>query len=124
MRQEPPAARRRRLLLVEDDRTTYTALQAIFQRRGWEVVVATSMAEAMRALEEGLPDAIVLDLMLPDGSGEAVLERVRQLNLPTRVVVTTGCYDPATLNAVEAMRPAALLHKPIDLGELCRSLGA
>jgi len=109
------------LLIVEDDRATYTALRSLFVRRGWEVGVATNLAEALDALSNR-PSAVILDLMLPDVDGVALLERMRQMGLGSHVVVTTGLNDPVRLNAVKGFSPALLMHKPIDLLALYRSL--
>ena len=66
-----------RLLLVEDDRATYAALRGILTQRGWEVVIATTVAEALEAIKSEL-DAIILDLILPDGEGEVLLRQLRE----------------------------------------------
>src|SRR5687767_9215482 len=74
----PRPSPRPRLLLVEDDRVTYTALRSLFSRRGWDVTIAATISQALSALAGGLaPDAVVLDLMLPDGQGEEVLRHIR-----------------------------------------------
>ena len=46
------------MLLVEDDRATYCALKGILTLRGWEVIVATTIAEARLALDSHL-DAVI-----------------------------------------------------------------
>jgi len=109
------------LLVVEDDRTTSSALLAIFHRRGWEVLAAGSLAEAMPLLASS-PDYLILDLMLPDGDGMLVLERIRADSLSIRVVVTTGSSDQR-LDAIARLRPDAFLRKPVCLPELLRGLG-
>ena len=75
-------------------------------------------------LLNGPVDAVVLDLMLPDGDGIVVLEKIRAANADCRVVVTTGMSDPERLKKVRALRPEAILMKPIDLRELVRFLEA
>src|SRR4051812_484712 len=67
---------RPRLLVVEDDPTTSLALKVLFTRRGWEVAVASSVAEGL-VLVDQLPACIILDVMLPDGDGTAILRKVR-----------------------------------------------
>jgi CheY-like chemotaxis protein len=117
----PAPAPRPRLLLVEDDRVTYSALRTLFERRGWEVSVATTVSEALGALGtrgQGAPDAVVLDLMLPDGQGEEVLRHIRACRIDARVVVTTGLNDTLRLEQLRAMQPAGVLQKPIDLTQL------
>src|SRR4051794_41767250 len=58
---------RPRLLLLEDDRATYTALRGILTLRGWDVILATTVAGARDAREEPL-DAAVVELMPPGGA--------------------------------------------------------
>lgn len=79
--------------------------------------VAATLAEAWPLLEQK-PDVVVLDLMLPDGDGIEVLNRVRGGNLPVRIVVTTGSDDPDRLQTVRSLKPDLFLTKPINLQEL------
>lgn len=109
-----------RVLIVEDHEGTRKALRGIFLRRGYCVDTATTVAEALERLDPA-PSCIVLDLMLPDGKGETILEKVRQENLPSRVAVCTGSLDSSRLAAVQRLKPQALLHKPVDFNELCRA---
>jgi DNA-binding response OmpR family regulator len=113
------ALQSRVLMIVEDDPSSRTSLASIFSRRGWAICTARTVAEAMAFLDHGLvPDCLVLDLVLPDGSGAEILRRVRGEGHATRVAVCTGTHDQATLNSVRSMNPNALLVKPIDLAEL------
>ena len=98
------------------------ALRGILKLRGCDVVVATTVAEALDALTHGL-DAMILDLALPDGDGEVVLERLRGAGGTQPVAVTTGVSDAGRIAAVERLRPTALLRKPITLAELLKVIG-
>jgi two-component system response regulator QseB len=109
------------VLLVEDDPATCVALKMLLGRRGYEVAVATSAAAGCVALD-AKPSCVILDLMLPDGSGTKVLRQIRNANLPIRVLVTTGLNDPEELAAVTSLGPDAILRKPIDLAELLAKL--
>ena len=122
--QSPAGKGKPQLLLVEDDRSTASALRALLTHQGWEVELAVTLRAALAYLDRWVPDAVVLDLMLPDGDGCEVLKRVRQQAPQTRVVVTTGCWDQDRLERVTRLNPAALLHKPIDLKLLCTKLRA
>lgn len=82
-------------------------------------MVAT-VADANAYLDAHRPSAVILDLMLPDGEGSAVLERVRAANMDVRVTVTTASADPDRLKRVRALGPDSLLRKPLDLAELLR----
>jgi DNA-binding NarL/FixJ family response regulator len=117
-------ARRHRMLLVEDHQPTRINLRRILSARGWEVLEAATIAEGVAQLDPA-PDCIVLDLVLPDGKGEAILRKIRVEQLQvcdqTRVVVNTGLDDPARLSEVSYLRPNAVLQKPVDPERLCRA---
>ena len=107
------------MLIVEDDESTRRALRRIFNRMGWSVRSADGVEDALWLLEsETKLDAMLLDLMLHDGRGETVLERVRELGLETRVVVCTGVISMSRLQALQEFRPTAILTKSMKLGEL------
>ena len=91
----------------------------IFTRKGWGVSSATTVVGGL-ALLDPPPDCVILDLMLPDGGGEAILRRIRDEKFKTRVAVCTGMIDPARLAEVEGLGPEALMRKPISLIEICR----
>ena len=112
-----------RVLIVEDHEPTRNLLGMIFRRKGWATVAAGTLAEGLDCLaREPRPDCVLLDLDLPDGRGEAVLERVRRDRLPIRVAVCTGSGDDQRWRAVERYRPDAVMQKPVDLTEVCSAL--
>jgi DNA-binding response OmpR family regulator len=71
------AQRTRSLLLVEDDEPTATFLADNLAADGFDVTVAPGVAEGWRALEVRRLEVVLLDLALADGSGLALLDRVR-----------------------------------------------
>jgi DNA-binding response OmpR family regulator len=70
-------ADRKTLLVVEDDERTCSFLLDNLAADGYRVAGATGAGEALRAIEVRRPDLVLLDLMLEDGSGLDVLDRVR-----------------------------------------------
>src|SRR5690242_2597654 len=104
----PPSPKR--VLIVEDNQVARRALSALVRQLGWQVTAAATLREAMARLDER-PDCVLLDLMLPDGSGADVLRRVRAEQLPVRVAVTTGTSDEHILNEVEHLRPDSVHRK-------------
>ncbi len=110
------------MLLVEDDPATAGALHSILSRKGWVVTVAGTLAEALVQIRQPPPDWVVLDLMLPDGDGLALLRKIRSDRLDVRVAVTTGSADGSQLDAVLELGPELFLTKPIDLLDLLNGL--
>jgi CheY-like chemotaxis protein len=111
----------RRVLLVEDDRRAHQLLLQVLVNVGCEVISALTQASGLAGLGRGM-DCVILDLQLPDGSGEAILRRIRCERIPVRVAVTTAVADPARLRKLAELEPDLLLRKPIDLAALVRWL--
>jgi two-component system OmpR family response regulator len=66
-----------RVLVVDDEATLTDLLQMALRYEGWEVRTASDGRTAVQAAREFHPDAIVLDIMLPDIDGLAVMQRIR-----------------------------------------------
>jgi DNA-binding NtrC family response regulator len=87
---EPPLAARPKVLLVDDDRRTLEGLRLMLRREPFELVFATSAAEA-RAILERLPvDVIVSDEKMPGMSGLEFLAGVRRAFPRIARIVLTG----------------------------------
>jgi DNA-binding response OmpR family regulator len=77
---------RESLLLVEDDEATAAFLADNLAADGYRLAAATGVGEALRAIEVRRPSLVVLDLMLEDGNGLELLDRVRSADgLASRV---------------------------------------
>ena len=104
-------------LVVDDDVHSLSALAELVEAEGFDTTTADSLSQARAALEKGVPDVVLSDLMLPDGRGTELLKEL--LEEPTvEVILITGKATVET--AVEALRLGAFdyLTKPIDLGRL------
>lgn len=108
---------------MEDDWRTHVALRSAFERLGWEVDSAMTVAGGLALLDQR-PDGLILDLALPDGDGLDILRRVRRKRLKPRVVVLTAADDPERVAAIRRLRPDALVRKPAELAAVLRALGA
>ena len=108
-----------RILVVDDEAAFARAVATRVRRAGYECETAGSLAEAGERLGVFRPDLVVLDMRLPDGSGQDFLASLREgehVDVPVVVVTAFGDLD----DAVAAMKQQALdyLTKPIDLDEL------
>jgi threonine synthase len=70
--------RQSRILLIEDNVWESRLMRRLFEsRQRFEVVEAYTGADALKILEQGLPDLIIMDLLLPDTAGEQLIARLR-----------------------------------------------
>jgi two-component system repressor protein LuxO len=111
-----------RLLLVEDTLSLAALYREYLRDEGYEILHAPTLAKARAALAAEPPDAVLLDLRLPDGDGLALLAEISAGRSPPPVVVMTAHGSVGT--AVEAMRAGAsdFLVKPFAAERLVVTL--
>ncbi len=66
-----------KILVVEDNPLNLRLVRDILEHRGHEIVTARSVPGARKRLEATLPDLVLLDIQLPGGGGEKLLEEIR-----------------------------------------------
>jgi len=112
-------------VLIVDDDTAFTSGMAQFLRHlGHTVNSADTLVEARRLLAVKMPSLLLLDLMLPDGSGLELLEEVKD-SPPSRIVIVTG--HPGVKSFIQGVAGpgVSFLTKPVegkDVAGLLRSL--
>lgn len=75
------------LLLVEDSEPAIIQLKDILEGGGYKLQIAHNGAEALKCIENEIPDAMILDLMMPDVDGFKVLETLRNAELTAHIPV-------------------------------------
>ena len=114
----------RLLLIVEDDEALARTLARSFERRGYRVLQADSLAGVEALLESHDPDYAVVDLKLKgEASGLACVQKLHACNPEMRIVVLTGFASIAT--AVEAVKLGAChyLAKPSNTDDIEAAFG-
>jgi len=109
------------LLLVEDDAKTAKVMTRLLNSTGIAVEWVGSVKEGLAALSR-IPAVVILDLMLPDGSGVEVLEAIRATNMRCKVAIVSASTDPETFRRVRAARPDAIFPKPLDFEDFVQWL--
>jgi DNA-binding response OmpR family regulator len=119
------------LLLVEDDPVLRTFLADNLAADGFEVLLAETMRDGLRALEYKQPDLALVDLGLPDGSGLELIARVRgadgvasRLDPDVPLVILTG--RGSEVDRLRGFEKGAddYVAKPFSYGELRMRVGA
>jgi two-component system response regulator RegA len=108
----------RLLLIVEDDVSLSRTLRRSFERRGYEVMVASGSDEMQALLKERTPQYAVVDLKLEGASGLTCVQALHAHDPAMLIVVLTGFASIAT--AVEAIKLGAChyLAKPSNTDDI------
>lgn len=107
-----------RILLVEDDANLRDTLGEVLRDEGYSVASADSVVSATALLAAASFDVVILDLMLPDGDGYGLCERVRREGKRARVLMLTARTLDADLERGFDVGADDYLKKPYRLREL------
>jgi two-component system, OmpR family, response regulator TrcR len=111
-----------RVLLVDDEPALTNLVKMALHYEGWTVEVAHNGREALAKFEQVGPDVLVLDIMLPDTDGLAILQRIREADAYTPTLFLTA-RDSVT-DRVTGLTAGAddYMTKPFSLEELVARL--
>jgi DNA-binding NtrC family response regulator len=106
-----------KVLIVDDDRDMRAVLSALLQDE-FQVAEADSGAALQKAMSQEQPDAVLLDVKLPDADGLELLPQLKKRWPETEVIILTGCDDLKM--AVEAGKRGAynFVTKPYEPAKL------
>lgn len=112
------------ILVADDDPTTRSVIAAGLQQDGYRVITAMDAMQTVRAAHKELPAAIVLDIMMPAGSGLDVLKKIKASSATQLipVVAMSSMTDPKLPDQARALGANEFLPKPVDLPRLCDTL--
>lgn len=108
------------VLVADDDRTIRTVLTQALTRAGCRVHATSSLTTLMRWVAEGKGDAIITDVMMPDGNGLEMLPKIH-LDRPDMPVIVISAQNNI-MTAIQATEAKAFdyLPKPFDLPDLMK----
>ncbi|MGS2779960.1 response regulator transcription factor [Robertmurraya sp. GLU-23] len=89
-----------KILVVDDEKVILEVLEAYFEKESWEISFATNGIEALKKVKDESPDLIVLDLMLPDISGEEVCRLVRKESDIPIIMLTAKSAEDDLINGI------------------------
>ena len=112
-----------RVLVVDDEPQILRALQTTLRAAGYEVVTAATADEALAAAAIQVPDAVILDLVLPDGSGVEVCRELRTWTTVPVLILSAVGEEREKVAALDAGADDYVT-KPFGIEELLARLRA
>lgn len=116
-------AGRQRILVIDDEPQIHRFLGPALDAAGYEPLRADSGQEGLRGIALWSPDAVVLDLGLPDMDGKAVIGRIREWSEVPIVVLSARDIEHEKIAALD-LGADDFVNKPFGIGELLARLRA
>jgi PAS domain S-box-containing protein len=107
------------ILIVEDEPTVRTLGRKVLEKLGYRVLIAQDGREAVEvyAAHQDEIDLVLLDVIMPQMSGQRAFEELRRLNPQVKIVLVTG-YSPGDVTEDLVLRGAQMVQKPYDMRTL------
>ena len=110
------------VLVVDDEPLIRTQLRRALEQRGYTIDEASDGRSALARLAARPPDAIILDMSMPDLDGAEVLRRIRATGSAVPVLLSSGHIDTSVEARLDPAMYQAYLSKPYTLAELIDAL--
>lgn len=110
------------ILLIEDDREIASTLTGVLQGAGYNVTHAQNGIEGQRLLQAGRPDLVITDMMMPKMGGFPVLEFIKAMEDPPKVIMITANEGGRHKAYAEMLGVVDYLRKPFAMDLLLEAV--
>ncbi len=110
------------IVLIEDDREIGSTLSAVLDGAGYRVVLATNGIDGQRLITTEKPDLVITDMMMPRMGGFPVLEFLRTLPSPPKVIMITANEGGRHKAYAEMLGAVDYLRKPFAMDVLLETV--
>jgi DNA-binding NtrC family response regulator len=107
-----------KMMLVDDEERFLSTTQKLLRKKGYDVLIAASGAEALETLRSHSVHVVILDVKMPGMDGNATLKEIKRQFPVIEVIMLTGHATVAS--AIDGLKSGAsdYLMKPADIGDL------
>jgi CheY-like chemotaxis protein len=111
-----------RILVIDDDLTALDIVDLLFEDQGFDVVRRPDGITALESIVEAEPDIILIDLMMPQMSGQECVRQIRQKGIEVPIVAFTAIDDPFIHEEARSAGCNVVVTKPCKSRELVREI--
>lgn len=112
----------KRILLIEDDRDISSTLRGVLEAAGHQVTAAPNGIEGQKLIQADKPDLVITDMMMPRMGGFPVLEFLRTLDNPPKVIMITANEGGRHKAYAEMLGVDEYLRKPFAMDVLLEAI--
>src|SRR5688500_5115984 len=122
MEPDRPARDLNTILVVDDEEGIRSSLSRALTAQGYDVIVASTGEEAVKAVRRHKLAGILLDVRLTDANGADLVPRLLELEPNAAILILTAVNDAASATLCMQRGAMDYLTKPVDLGDLSRAI--
>ena len=112
----------KRILLIEDDRDISSTLSGVLDGAGYHVITASNGIDGQRLIESERPDLVITDMMMPRLGGFPVLEFLKGMSNPPKVIMITANEGGRHKAYAEMLGVVDYLRKPFAMDVMLESV--
>jgi len=108
----------KKVLIVDDQFGIRVLLYEVFGKEGYQIFQAANGKEALKIVQNGSPDLVLLDMKIPGMDGLEILKRIKKIDRDIKVIMMTAYGELDMIK--EATKHGAITHvtKPFDIDQL------
>ncbi len=110
------------VLIIDDDREIASTIQSVLTHSGYRVFLANNGIEGQRQIEAVKPDMVITDMMMPRMGGFPVLEFLKTMTNPPKVIMVTANEGSRHKAYAEMLGVADYLRKPFPMEVLLEAV--
>ncbi|QBG48773.1 response regulator [Verrucomicrobia bacterium S94] len=109
------------IIVIDDDKTIQTVFEQFLVRKGHEVMLADDGRKGMKMIEEGAPDLVITDIMMPEMDGLEILLKIRGADRNLPIIAISGGMRDLPINFLRQAKlfgAQEVFEKPVPLDVL------
>ena len=111
------------VIVVDDNKDIVYSMSELLEMYGIDVVgKGYNGLDGVELFNQHRPDAVLLDLMMPEYDGVYALKKIREIDPKSIVIIVTGGSPMAMNDKVESLEPTKIIFKPVDVNILVESI--
>lgn len=125
VKQDQPQSKQHSIIYIEDNVSNKALVEAIIGRLpGYQLITGNNLHEARNLLQELEVSLLMIDLNLPDGSGETLVDEVlaKQYGQPIPMMVLSADATPQTMHRLKQLGVQSYLTKPFNIAEFTQAV--
>lgn len=112
----------KKIMIVDDSGFSRNIMKQMVESGGYQAIEAASGAEALKLFETEKPDAITMDLLMPDMDGMDVVRKIMEMDADAKIIICSTDKQKYRQDEAKETRVQEFIPKPVDSEKLLNTL--